>query len=74
MNPMNPLLDATDLPRFAAIRPEHIAPAIDHLLIGANDALEQATSDAMPADYDALSAVLDVATERLGRAWARWVT
>ena len=23
----------------------------------------------MPADYDALSAVLDVATERLGRAW-----
>ena len=23
----------------------------------------------MPADYDALSAVLDVATERLARAW-----
>ena len=26
-------------------------------------------SDDVPADYDALSAVLDVATERLGRAW-----
>ena len=39
------------------------------LLAAANDALERATSDAVPAEYDALSAVLDVATERLGRAW-----
>jgi oligopeptidase A (EC:3.4.24.70). Metallo peptidase. MEROPS family M03A len=33
MNRMNnPLLDQTGLPRFAEIRPEHVAPAIDQLL------------------------------------------
>ena len=65
----NPLLDTTGLPRFDAIRPEHIAPALDELLAGADAALARATSDAVPADYDALSAALDVPTERLSRAW-----
>jgi oligopeptidase A len=65
----NPLLAITDLPRFDAIRPEHVAPAIDALLTDANAALERVVSDAVPADYDAISAVLSVATERLGKAW-----
>ena len=65
----NPLLDATGLPRFAEIRPEHVAPAIDALLAEARAALEHAVGPTVPADYDALSAVLDVATEQLGRAW-----
>ncbi|PPE67042.1 M3 family metallopeptidase [Caldimonas caldifontis] len=65
----NPLLDFSDLPRFDAIRPEHVTPAVTDLLAAANEALERAVSEAVPADYDALSAVLDVATERLGRAW-----
>ena len=66
----NPLLDTAGLPRFDAIRPEHIASALDALLADANAALAQATSDAVPAEYEALSAVLDVATERMSRAWA----
>ncbi len=66
---MNPLLDTTGLPHFAAIRPDHVTPAIDALLAAANQALELATSAAVAADYEALSAVLDVATERLGQAW-----
>ncbi len=65
----NPLLDAATLPRFDAIRPEHITPAVDVLLAQANAALDRATSDAVPAEYEALSSVLDVATERLSRAW-----
>jgi len=65
----NPLLDTAGLPRFDAIRPEHVGPAIDQLLADANAALERAVSDAVPANYDALSAVLSVATERLGSAW-----
>ncbi|MCM5680353.1 M3 family metallopeptidase [Schlegelella sp. S2-27] len=65
----NPLLDFSDLPRFADVRPEHVSPAIDELLKGAEAALEQVVGDTVPADYDAISAVLDVATERLGRAW-----
>ena len=66
---MNPLLDTTDLPRFGDILPEHVTPAIDQLLRDAGAALEKAVSDAVPARYDDLSAMLDVATERLGRAW-----
>ncbi len=66
---MNPLLDTTGLPRFADIQPDHVTPAVDQLLAAADAALDRATSDAVAADYDALSAVLDVATERLGRAW-----
>ena len=65
----NPLLDGAGLPRFDAIRPEHIAPALEELLAAANAALDLAVSDAVPADYDALSAVLDVGIERLSRAW-----
>ena len=66
---MNPLLDFSGLPRFDAIAPEHVAPALDRLLADADAALLTATGDGVPADYEALSAVLDVATERLGRAW-----
>ena len=67
---MNPLLQPDDgLPAFDAIRPEHVTPAIDALLAGAETALERAVGPEVPADYDALSAVLDVAVERLGRAW-----
>jgi oligopeptidase A len=65
----NPLLDFSALPRYADIRPEHIGPAVDQLIAEAETALERATSDAVPARYEALSAVLDVATERLSRAW-----
>ncbi len=66
----NPLLQTCGLPAFDAIRPEHVEPAIDTLLKAADDALERAVSDAVPADYDALSAVLDVAGERLRAAWS----
>jgi oligopeptidase A len=67
---MNPLLQPDDgLPAFDAIRSEHVTPAIDTLLAGAEAALERAVGPEVPADYDALSAVLDVAVERLGRAW-----
>jgi len=69
----NPLLDVAgqpaELPRFADIRPEHVTPAIERLLADADAALQQAVSDAVPADYHALSAVLDVAVERLRRGW-----
>ena len=65
----NPLLSLDALPAWDRIRPEHVGPAVDALLAEADAALEQAVSTATPADYDALSAVLDVATERLGRAW-----
>ena len=66
----NPLLLSTGLPAFADLRVEHIQPAIQELLRQADAALEQVVSDAVPATYEAVSAVLSVATERLGRAWS----
>jgi oligopeptidase A len=65
----NPLLAGTGLPAFDQIRPEHVAPAVDELLKEADDALEKAVGPEVPAQYDALSAVLDVADERLKFAW-----
>ncbi|HEV7912487.1 MAG TPA: M3 family metallopeptidase, partial [Albitalea sp.] len=65
----NPLLAGVGLPAFDQIRPEHVAPAIDDLLTQADAALEKAVGPEVAADYDALSAVLDVASERLKFAW-----
>jgi oligopeptidase A len=65
----NPLLQADRLPAFAEIRAEHVTPAIDVLLADANAALERAVGPDVAADYDAMSFVLAVATERLSRAW-----
>jgi oligopeptidase A len=65
----NPLLEFSDLPLFDVIQPEHIASALDPLLADADAALEKVTSANFPADWRAIAAVLDVATEKLSRAW-----
>jgi oligopeptidase A len=65
----NPLLDFSGLPLFDQITPDHVAPAVDELLAQADAALEQVCDPAFEPQWSAISAVLDVATERLGRAW-----
>ena len=65
----NPLLDTTGLPLFDQIKPEHVTPALDVLLAEAEASLTRVTGPEVPPDYDALSLLLDVSTERLGRAW-----
>ncbi|WHZ11556.1 MAG: Oligopeptidase A [Burkholderiaceae bacterium] len=65
----NPLLDFTDLPLFDRIAPEHVAPALDRLLADADAALESVTQPDFPANWTEIARVLDVATERLGRAF-----
>jgi oligopeptidase A len=65
----NPLLSASGLPLFDQIQPEHVTPAVDVLLADAEAALAKVTGPDVPPDYDALSLLLDVSTERLGRAW-----
>jgi oligopeptidase A len=65
----NPLLDRHEWPAFDRIRAEHVAPALDVLLAEGEAALERTVGPDVPADYHALSAVLDVAVERLRSAW-----
>lgn len=66
---LNPLLDFSDLPRFDAVKPEHVADAIDTLL-----AQCRATVAALEAPMPLLSwenfvQPLEDVTEKLGRAW-----
>ncbi|HHW4678306.1 MAG TPA: M3 family metallopeptidase [Xylella sp.] len=66
----NPLLDFSGLPRFDAIRPEHIGPAIDQLLVEAETTVSHA-EHVTPVTWDTFVVPLDDATERLYRAWSQ---
>ncbi len=66
----NPLLDFSGLPLFDAIRPEHVGPAIDELLVQAEAAVKAAETVA-PLSWESFVVPLDDATERLYRAWGQ---
>jgi oligopeptidase A len=65
----NPLLSFDDLPLFDQIKPENVAPAIELLLKESDAALETVTAPEFPARWPDMARVLDVTTEKLGRAW-----
>ncbi|WIM06906.1 MAG: M3 family metallopeptidase [Candidatus Nitricoxidivorans perseverans] len=66
---MNPLLDFTGLPRFDAIRPDHVAPAIRQLLEESRALIAALEKPETPATWDDLMAPMTDAGERLSRAW-----
>jgi len=70
-NPLlaNPLLDLTGLPRFDAIRPEHVTPAIEQLIADARQVVQQLEAPADSVSWDNFVVPLEEATEHLGRAW-----
>ncbi len=65
----NPLCDFTGLPDYAAVRPEHVGPAIDALIAEADATLRQVAAPDTPPTWQAMVEPLEAATERLGRAW-----
>jgi oligopeptidase A len=65
----NPLLDFSGLPRFDAIKPEHVGPAIDALLAQNRALIAKLESPQTPATWDAFVEPLDDGTEQLARAW-----
>ena len=69
MTSTNPLLDFSDTPLFDRIQPEHVSPAMDVLMAESQAALDKVTQADFPANWHEISAELDVAGERLGRAW-----
>ncbi|CAM0121138.1 oligopeptidase A [Stenotrophomonas maltophilia] len=69
MTVANPLLDFSGLPRFEAICPEHVAPALDVLLAEAEAAVS-AAEQVQPVRWETFVTPLDDATERLWRAWS----
>ena len=66
----NPLISfGRDIARYAEIKPEHIAPAIEFLLEQAQQAVDHATAANTPSTWNALAEPLEDATESLGRSW-----
>ncbi len=65
----NPLLNFSDLPRFAEIHPEHVTPALDVLLADAAAAVARASAPDTPATWDAVIEPVERASEPLSRAW-----
>ncbi|MFK3739970.1 M3 family metallopeptidase [Massilia sp. TN1-12] len=71
IEPSNPLLDFSGLPRFDAIRPEHVTPAIEQLIADARKVVQELEAPVSGTDvsWDNFVVPLEEATERLGRAW-----
>ncbi len=66
---MNPLLDFSGLPRFAEIKPEHVAPAIEQLLAENRALIARLLSDSVPPTWQDFIVPMENANERLSRAW-----
>lgn len=63
------LLDFSSLPRFDAIQPDQVAPAIRQLLEEGRQTIARCTATTLPATWkDFVTPMVD-AGERLGRAW-----
>ncbi|TWI64462.1 oligopeptidase A [Pseudoduganella lurida] len=65
----NPLLDFGGLPRFDAIRPEHVTPAIDELLTQNRAVVAKLEAATDAVTWQNFVTPLENATELLGRAW-----
>jgi oligopeptidase A len=68
---MNPLLDFSGLPRFAEIKPEHVAQAVDQLLSANRALIARLLADTAKPGWDNFMQPLDDANEHLSRAWGQ---
>ena len=67
----NPLLDVEGLPRFAAIRPEHVGSALDELLVSNQAVIGQLESTVRDdADWESFAQPLEDLEDRLGKMWS----
>ncbi len=71
-NTVNPLLDTEALPRFSAIRPEHVEPAVHETIennsASLNEILEKAASSS--PDFENTILPLEELADRLYRVWS----
>ncbi len=65
----NPLLDFSGLPRFAAVTPAHVRPAIDHLINECRATIDAIGNSTETPTWENFVTPLDDVTERLARAW-----
>lgn len=65
----NPLITDAELPAFSSIKPEHVRPAIEHILQHCRDTVE-ATAQVENPTWQTLITPLEVADDRLSKAWS----
>lgn len=65
----NPLLNASGLIDYAAVRPEHVAPAVEALSKNLQETLDRVTAPETPATWEAVAEPLEKATLAFGRGW-----
>ncbi len=68
MSNSNPLLETHDLPRFRAIRPEHVLPALEAVLAENREAIRRALRGGQ-LDWSGLAEPLLDCEDRLQRCW-----
>ena len=66
----NPLLEDHELPPFSRLQAEHIVPAMERLIADYRATMEQVSADTAPASWDNIMAPLEVANDRLAKAWS----
>ncbi|HSD96772.1 MAG TPA: oligopeptidase A [Sulfuricaulis sp.] len=66
----NPLLDLTQPPRFNAILPEHVGPALEQVLAENRRALENLLAAGAVRSWDSFAQPIEDMRERLVRMWS----
>lgn len=66
----NPLLEARALPRFSAIRPEHVEPAVDAVLTDYRARIDALLANGATRDFDSVLGLGEALEDRLNRVWA----
>ncbi len=66
----NPLLDLSGLPKFEAILPEHVEPAVDWVLSRNRREIRRLTETVENPDWDNFMAPLEQLEDELERIWA----
>ncbi len=67
---INPLLDTTSLPRFDEIEPEHVVPAIQHLITTHREQLDSLLAESTDPDFDSFVGPIELMEHELGRVWS----
>jgi oligopeptidase A len=70
MSDSNPLLETVGLPRFSAITPAHVEPAVDAVLADYRARVDALLSSDAPRDFSAVVLAGEELEDRLNRAWA----
>ena len=66
----NPLLDTTSLPRFDDIAPEHVVPAVKHLISRNRRQLDELLGNTQDAAFDAVVIPVEEMDHELSRVWS----